>query len=245
MALNKLFTYAVPAEFKEKLTIGQLLSVPFAHRTVRGFALRVWEDDEIVDNSTSRNYEITKLQNVNKPKITIKPIISIVDEVPFFSSNVLELVKWIASYTDSPIESALRAAVPAAVMKPSAKPKELLYVEAVTPPSPPKLTKYQVELLADIKRVDGGWLSQITKELKTTAATLRVLEKKGVVKIVSRVSRRDPLAGRKVMPTKPLELNEMQSAALAVICGSGEAWSRLLRHVVPRNDKHVITSEAK
>ncbi len=225
LALDRLFTYAVPAGYAEKLKIGQLLRVPFSGRMASGFAMKI--EAEIPQGLTPSK---------------IKPVLEIVDEAPFFSPGVLELVKWIASYTASPIESVLRAAVPAVVLKPSAKPKELLYVEAAKIKELPALTKYQAALLSDIKRVDGGWLSRLANELNTTAATLRVLEKKGVVKIAPRVARRDPLAGRTVMPTKPLPLNEMQAKALSVILESPDR--PVLLHGVTGSGKTEVYLQA-
>ncbi len=146
----------------------------------------------------------------------IRPILGIEDESPFFSPALLKLVKWIANYTHAPIETTLKAALPAAVLKPSIKPKELLYVEP-TENVPADLTKHQLALLQEIRRVGGGWLQQLVREFKTSPATLKVLGEKNAVTIAPRVSRRDPLAGRRVMPTSPLPLNAEQAAALAVI----------------------------
>ena len=39
LALDRLFDYSAPEELKKKLAVGQLLSVPFVHRTARGFAM--------------------------------------------------------------------------------------------------------------------------------------------------------------------------------------------------------------
>ena len=149
----------------------------------------------------------------------IKPIISIEDESPFFSAEGMKLVKWIASYYSAPIETTLRTALPAAVLKPTMKPKELLYVEAVkNPKTEEKLSPRQKQLLEDIVRVGGGWLQQIAGEFKTSSATLRSLREKGFLTIESRVSRRDPLARQKnILPTKPLQLNEMQRSALDTV----------------------------
>ncbi len=151
-----------------------------------------------------------------KPTFRVRPILGIEDESPFFSPELLKLVKWIASYTHAPIETTLKTALPAAVLKPSVKPKELLYVEPMTG-VPADLTKHQQTLLQEIQRVGGGWLQQLVREFKTSPATLKVLGEKGAVTIAPRVSRRDPLAGRRVMPTAPLPLNVEQADALAVI----------------------------
>ena len=44
LALDRLFTYEVPKELEKKLAVGQLLSVPFGHRTARGFAMEIGDE---------------------------------------------------------------------------------------------------------------------------------------------------------------------------------------------------------
>ncbi len=84
-------------------------------------------------------------------------------------------------------------------------------------PTAPKLTKRQEQLVADIRRVGGGWLQQVIAEFKCTAETVRRLENLGAVTIVERQMRRDPFANRRVVPSKPLPLNEDQSRALRLV----------------------------
>ena len=204
MALDRLFTYSVPVELTEKLRVGQLLRVPFGGRIARGFALATTD---------------------TVPEFKTKPVIAIEDESPFFSPALLKLVRWIADYTASPIETTLRAALPAAVLKPGARAKEKLYVEVGQPTGPlaapnpanGQLTLRQRQLVSEIARVGGGWMQQLVREFKTTPSTLRGLAEKGVLSIAPRTARRDPLAGRNVLPTKPRPLNPLQQAALDVI----------------------------
>jgi primosomal protein N' (replication factor Y) len=211
LALDRLFTYSVPVGLAEKLLVGQLLRVPFGGRVARGFALATTDV---------------------APEFKTKPILAIEDESPFFSPSLLKLVRWIADYTASPIETTLRAALPAAVLKPGARAKELLYVEVAqscgtgraanvsASPRGGELTAYQQKLLVEIARVGGGWMQQLVREFKTTPATLRGLAAQGALSIEPRMVRRDPLAGRNVLPTKPLPLNDLQSSALSTILGT-------------------------
>ena len=148
LALDRLFTYKVPVELLGRVRVGQLLRVPFHGRIARGFALSLTE---------------------TPPAFSTKPVMAVEDESPFFSPELLKLVKWIASYTASPIEIVLKTAVPASVLKPSARPKELLYVEPTGTVA--ELTKHQAELLADIVRVGGGWMQQLVKEFRTSPST--------------------------------------------------------------------------
>ena len=206
LALDRLFDYEVPETLKEKLAVGQLLSVPFGHREARGFAVEV-----AGDGASGGTASLLKEK--------LKPVSAIVDETPFFSPALLTLIRKIAAYTAAPIESVLRAALPAAVLKKNARAREMLFVEPVIDRGgvPPILTTRQRWLLENIKRLDGGWLSQLCAELKTTPSSIRALAAKGLVAVAVRAKRRDPLAGRRILPTKPLALNPGQSAALAAI----------------------------
>ncbi|MBR3922759.1 MAG: hypothetical protein IKJ45_06580, partial [Kiritimatiellae bacterium] len=114
LALDRLFTYEVPVELSGEIKVGQLLRVPFGHREARGFALEITSNSHL----TTHNFQLKK-------------ILGIADPAPFFSPEMLKLVRWISDYTCSPIELCLKAAVPVAVLMPNAKPKQLLFVEPV------------------------------------------------------------------------------------------------------------------
>ncbi len=200
LALDKLFTYEVPRAFEKKLAVGQLLSVPFGHRTAQGFAFKILPAPE------------------NSVPYHLKPILAIRDETPFFSAHLLTLVKQIAAYTASPLERVLQTALPAVVLKPTARPREQLFVEAIEPLSPSvTLTPKQQWLYEQLVRLKGGWLQQLCRELRTTPGTLRTLNEKGAATIDARARRRDPLGGRRVLPSQPLKLNDEQARALAAI----------------------------
>ncbi len=159
----------------------------------------------------------------------LKPVTAIVDETPFFSTALLELAKKVALYTASPVESVLKAALPAAVLKRNARAKEQLFVEPGEESrriveSPDRrteggLTRRQRWLVENVERLGGGWMQQLCRELKTTPASMKGLAERGLVKIEVRAKRRDPLTGSRILPTKPLPLNAEQQAALAAIKG--------------------------
>ena len=60
-------------------------------------------------------------------------------------------------------------------------------------------------------------MQQLCHELKTTPTSLRTLAEKGLVTIKAKAKRRDPLANRRILPSKPLPLNAEQKAALVLI----------------------------
>ena len=225
LALDRFFTYEVPEALQKKLAIGQLLSVPFGHREARGFAMEVGKTEGAsTDEEAYASLGYVGLAasiRVRCPRdgcgYALKPISAIVDEVPFFSPALLELAKRIAAYTASPYESVLKAALPAAVLKKNARARELLYVEPALAPAPVEMTRRLQSLYDEIARLGGGWMTQLCRELKTTPTTIRQLGVRGLVTVAVRARRRDPLAGRRILPSKPLALNAEQAAALATI----------------------------
>ena len=200
LSLGKLFAYTVPDALQKKLAVGQLLSVQFGHRKARAFAMEICAGDPPAE-------------------IKARPIAGIVDETPFFSKALLELVGRISAYTASPVESVLRAAVPAAVSGGRVGEKVLAYVEPVEGASIEEahLTARQLWVCKNVFRLKGGWAGVVKKELKTTDATLKLLASRGLVKIEMRQSLRRPISVRNILPTKPLHLNPSQKAALDAI----------------------------
>ena len=225
LALDRLFTYSVPVELAGKLKTGQLLRVPFSGRIARGFSMKLSEGD-----------------SVPGAEFAIKPVMAIEDESPFFTVELLKLVKWAAKYYAAPVEQVLRAAVPAAVLKPNARPKELLFVEPVKDAAASGLTPRQGALLADIVRVDGGWLSQLCSEFSTSPATIKALAAKGCVQISRKVSRRDPLGGKALVRSRPKTLDAEQAAALAAI--ASEDPRPVLLHGVTGSGKTEVYLQA-
>ena len=211
LALDRLFTYEVPEALQKKLAVGQLLSVPFGHREARGFVLETSHGGDVFQEGDYK----------------LKPVTAIVDETPFFSPKLLELVKKVAEYTASPIEAVLKAALPAAVLKKNARAKEQLYVgvreqglgvrDQGLGVRDQGLTQRQKWLVEQIERLGGGWMQQLCRELKTTPASRRLLAERGRVEIAARQKRRDPLGNRIILPSKPLPLNDEQRKALETI----------------------------
>lgn len=224
LSLGRLFDYEVPPEFEKKLAIGQLLSVPFGRRTARGFAIEILDGEE----APSGDY-------------TLKPIDAIVDEIPFFGASLMALAVKIAQYTASPLESVLRAAVPAAVVKPGAKEKTRLFVDPLPESGWGELTARQRWVAENVARLGGGWMQPLCAELDTTSSMMNALAAKSAVAIAPRRRFRSPLAGRSILPSKPLALNSDQTAALAKILASDKP---VLLHGVTGSGKTEVYLQA-
>lgn len=225
LALDKLFTYSVPGDMEKKLAIGQLLSVPFGRRTAQGFVLELAGDEAAGDLAGK-----------------LKPVDRILDEVPFFSPALLELARRLAAYIAAPIESVLKAAVPAAVLKPGARPKELLFIAPALATGEVKITARQQWIYDQIVRLGGGWMNHLCAELDTTPATLKLMGQKGLLQIAPRQKFRSPLMHKRILPSKPLSLNPEQQRALNRVFAP--AKKPLLLHGITGSGKTEVYLQA-
>lgn len=223
LALDRLFTYEVPEALQEKLAVGQLLSVPFGHRAARGFAVEISAGESGISHGATEARRPTQpnlrvsVSPCEKKAYRLKPVTAIVDETPFFSPKLLALVKRVAAYTAAPLESVLKAALPAAVLKKNARPREQLFVEVKEVEPANALTPRQRWLYDNLVRLGGGWLTPLCRELKTTPASLKQLGALGLVTVAVRAKRRSPLGNRRILPSKPWPLNAEQQIALEAI----------------------------
>jgi primosomal protein N' (replication factor Y) len=152
------------------------------------------------------------------PARRLRSILALEDDVPYLSPPLIALARWMAEYYCAPFELTLRCALPAAVRNSDMKAKEQLFV---TPAEEGAfdLTKRQAELLDGLRRVGGGWLHALTREFACTPQILKALAAKGAATIEKRRMRRDPLANRKILPSRPMSLMDEQAAALEQIFG--------------------------
>jgi primosomal protein N' (replication factor Y) len=235
ISADRLFDYAVPEEIAPRIGIGQRVRVPFGRRTVDAYVVEVADTEAGGQRSEvggrraevgGRGHELlapaqpdlfsqSELRAPISDLRRLRSILALEDDVPFLSPPLLDLVRWMAEYYCAPFELTLRCALPAAVRNSEMKAKEQLYVEPVKGVF--ELTKRQSELLEGLRRVGGGWLHALTREFACTPQILKALAEKGAATIEKRPMRRNPLANRKILPSKPLPLMDEQAVALEQI----------------------------
>jgi primosomal protein N' (replication factor Y) len=221
IAADRLFDYLVPQALEASVRLGCRVRVPFGGREADAYVIEILADSEAVGG---RRKIVDSLELFEMPSAPpkLKSLLSI-DTEEQLSPKLIELARWMANYYCAPFELALRCALPAAVRNRDMHAKEQLFVKVVDKREKvgdsPKLTPRQKELLENVRRVGGGWLQPLLREFSCTTETLRKLEEKGFITIEPHQMRRDPLANRKVLPSKPLALNDEQSKALELIMG--------------------------
>jgi len=221
ISADRLFDYAVPEALASRVAVGQRVRVPFGSRTMDAYVVEIGDQQSEIgaDRKTSAaapmQGELFAPSDLRSPPSGLRSVFSIEDDVPFLSPPLIRLARWMADYYCAPFELTLRCALPAAVRDSGMRPKEMLYVAPVEGTF--DLTKRQAELWAGLRRVGGGWLHALTREFACTPQTLKALAERGAATIETRQVRRDPLANRKILPTRPLPLMDEQAAALEQI----------------------------
>ncbi len=96
IALNQVFTYAIPERFRGKIEVGQRVLVEFGSNKLEAYVIALQKE--------------TKVENV-------KHIIHILDNTPIINQELLKLAYFMADNYLCPVSSALNAMVPKAITK--------------------------------------------------------------------------------------------------------------------------------
>jgi primosomal protein N' (replication factor Y) len=197
IALRKEFDYFIPPELAEQVDIGSRVQVPFGSRKVLGCVTGLAEESA---------------------HATLKPILKVIGAQTLVTPKILKLARWIGEYYCCAPETALKSVLPEAVRHEQANWRERLHVRALAPAGElPKLPKRQKEVWRILEGRPELPLSELLELAKTTAATVRRMEDKGLVTVAPEISERDPYAREHILPTQPLPLNPAQAKALAAI----------------------------
>ena len=197
IALRKEFDYSIPAELAGQIDVGSRVQVPFGPRKILGVVTAVAEDSGHAN---------------------LKPILKVIGAQTLVTAKVLKLARWIGEYYCCAPEIALKSVLPEAVRKEDAGWRERLFVRALTVSGEfPKLPKRQQDVWNIIEERRELPLVELLELTKTTAATVRKLEDRGLVSIVNEISERDPYARETILPTQNIVLNPAQAQALGEI----------------------------
>lgn len=195
---NQLFDYKVPDELSGDISIGSRVTIPFAKRaSASGIVVELPE-------SSPFEGKLKSISALDSPSPTVLP-------------SLVKLAIWMSKYYLATLSKSLETLLPAPVRNGRIHEKTMLYIDAAESFDETTLTKRQGELLADIRRVGGGWMRQLCEEFQCTATTLRKMADLGALVISERQQRRSPLRRGRIVPTKPLPLNNDQAIALSDI----------------------------
>ncbi|HOX55753.1 MAG TPA: primosomal protein N' [Candidatus Paceibacterota bacterium] len=197
IALRKEFDYYIPPELADQVEVGSRVQVPFGSRKVLGCITGLAEESE---------------------RATLKPILKVIGAQTLVTPKILKLARWIGEYYCCAPETALKSVLPVAVRHEQVNWRERLHVRAVPlPGEAPKMPKRQKEVWRILQARRALPLRELLTLAKTTAATVRHLEDRGLATVAPEIVERDPYAHEHILPTLPLTLNPAQAKALTVI----------------------------
>ncbi len=197
LALRKEFDYLIPLDLVQQVDVGSRVQVPFGTRKVLGCVTALAEESD---------------------HAKLKPILKVIGAQTLVTPKVLKLARWIGEYYCCAPETALKSVLPEAVRHEQSGWRERLYVHALPFAGElPKLAKKQKEVWHIIDERRELPLQELLELTRTTAATIRRLEDKGLVAIAGRISERDPYAREQILPSLPLPLNPAQEKAFLAI----------------------------
>ena len=197
IALRKEFDYFIPPELVDQVDVGSRVQVPFGSRKVLGCVTGLAEESA---------------------RASLKPILKVIGAQTLVTPKILKLARWIGEYYCCAPETALKSVLPEAVRHEQANWRERLHVRALPVPGElPKLPARQKEVWHILQERPELPLSELLALAKTTAATVRRLEDRGLVTVAAEISERDPYAREHILPSQPLPLNPAQANALAAI----------------------------
>lgn len=203
--IDKPYSYLVPDELISVVQPGMRVSVPFGrgYKPTPGFVLSLSEEPW---------------------SSTLKPIIAPIDAAPLMGSALLELGRWMASYYAAPLGRTLDLMVPSAAKRGAGR-RRVVYVVGVEPAATEIVrTKKQQALIDSIGTVAlPARMDVLAAQLDCTTASLKALEKKGLLRLEMRMELAPPAAGGQTHPEPTFELNDDQKNAIAEISSAIDA----------------------
>ena len=198
------FDYSIPDKIRNKVVVGSRIRVPLRNRPSTGTVVAFISSDKL-------GVAVSK----------IKPIIDLISEKPILTSGLIDLGRWISDYYLAPMESVMRSLIPESVRGENHDFKKLLFVKLKR-----KFTDEEFELLSKKAPKQAKILQEISDNKlpvplsrlgQGARSSIDSLDKKGFVQVSQEVSKRDPHAEDKFIPSKPLTLTKPQKGCLEKI----------------------------
>ncbi len=177
MPLDQVFTYSLPETLQHRVQAGARVTAPFGPRKLTGV--------------------VTKTHN-NKPDHQTRNILTLIDEEPALTAELLKLGKWIASYYCSPIGETLK------VMLPLGGELRSKRTVALTDRGREMAQQFLRSTNADdpyvqvLRALEKRPLTEtyLKKKIPGSDKSLKLMEKRGLIRIEADIAERDPHRAR-------------------------------------------------
>jgi primosomal protein N' (replication factor Y) len=228
--LDRTLTYRMPPELAGRARVGSPVLAPVGRRVVPGYLLGPARET---------------------PPTALKDIRQVLDDIPRFGPEMVELFLWAADYYQYPLGEALGQIIPGGA-RPSA-PRQETWAAALEPPegeeAPKRLGPLTQALLAHLREAGPFSVKELSVLFPRCRALLKRLAIRGLVLLERRTAWRDPLEGRPLEAEEtPLTLAPDQKKAVAALVQavkSGKFSPSLLHGVTASGKTEVYLAAAQ
>lgn len=206
--LDRPFQYSIPDSLADRIHPGVQIEAPFGNRSIKGYVIEITDTPEI---------EIER----------IKPITGVLSGSVAMESQLIELAAWMRQQYGSTMNQALKTVLP---VKKKTKPVERKWIDriATEEESRKKLALFEAKHATAKARLLRALIEEphieqslITGKLNISTATIKSLEKDGLIEISSERTYRNPVANLK-RQGKQIALNQNQQAVVDAIMADYE-----------------------
>ncbi len=201
VSVDRAFDYLIPADLQERVQMGSRVSVPFGPRTTQGYVVAIGQSGSV------------------RSGVVLKALKGVVGPAPYMNAEILQLIRWMATYYGARMEQCIRTVLPGAVRKKGAGFRKQRMASLVPRDrSGSKITPAQEKILAALEAAGGDMaVAELVRAAGTSASPLQTLSRIGHVAISETNCARDPFAQASILPTDPLPLMPQQQTALQAI----------------------------
>lgn len=214
--IDKTFTYLIPENLKNRISIGYRVLVPFGNQTLEGFVLKIEKDKEY-------DYEL-------------KEIIDVVDDDPVLNEEMLELGKYISQKTLCNLINAYQTMLPAALKAHKnykVNKKYISYIKLIDNAYGPK-NENQKDIIDILKR-GMALKSELTK---ISISSINTLLSKKIIEEVKEETYR--LSDNNLYNDKKVILNEDQQNVVDEVLKNKDKFMPFLLHGVTGSGKTEV-----
>lgn len=213
--IDRIFCYKIPENLDVEAGIRVIVPFGGSNKNYEGY---------VVGLSDSSDFDEAK----------IKSIISVLDDYPIFSKEMLELALYMKEKYFSTLSACLGLIIPSGIKMRQGLRKVKKKVRLKAGVDISQATKTQRRVLDYLTEHESAWAADLKNVLGVSETTLKNLLNKGFIEELEVIVRRKPYFAEEFGKTKPLELNSQQKNAFDFICSkinAGDTKPTLIKGV--------------
>jgi len=224
-ALDRVFHYEVPDEFKDRVKLGMRVLVPFGQSMVQGYIISLDEATDI-------------------PEHKLKAIKKLMDPYPLISEKFIPLIMWVKKEYHCPLIEAIHCFVPPGIrVNIKEKKQKVAYLSpeyAEKAETAGKLSANMKAILQALEQEDGLPVKELLINTGASQSSINSLVSKGLITVETEETYRNPWQ-YEIDATQPPVYNDEQNKAISLICSMmSKGGGTVLLHGVTGSGKTEV-----